>query len=79
MKKTRIILSSIDDIKSFVAYATAQSCAIDLMSGRYTVDGKSIMGIFSLDLSSPIEVIYYGNDSDADSFFTIIDDFKVKD
>lgn len=54
MKKYKIMLKTIDDIKVFAAAAAACDAELDLSSGRYVVDAKSIMGIFSLDLSKPI-------------------------
>ena len=56
MKSYSIMLSSIGDVKRFVNIAYAQPFDIDIVSGRYTIDAKSIMGIFSLDLSKPITV-----------------------
>jgi phosphotransferase system HPr-like phosphotransfer protein len=54
MKNYKIMLKTIDDIKVFAAAAAACEDELDLSSGRYVVDAKSIMGIFSLDLSRPI-------------------------
>ncbi|MEG1441373.1 MAG: HPr family phosphocarrier protein [Oscillospiraceae bacterium] len=54
MKKFTILLSSINDVKNFVNAVTKYEYEVDLISGRYVVDAKSIMGIFSLDLSKPI-------------------------
>jgi len=54
MKKYSIMLKTIDDIKLFASAAAAVDTELDLSSGRYVVDAKSIMGIFSLDLSQPI-------------------------
>ena len=54
MKKFKIMLKTIDDIKVFAAAAAGGDAELDLSSGRYVVDAKSIMGIFSLDLSKPI-------------------------
>ncbi len=51
-----IVLSTINDVKEFVGIVTTYDCDIDLLSGRYAVDAKSIMGIFSLDLSKPLKV-----------------------
>jgi hypothetical protein len=51
-----IKLDTFDKIKRFISIAEKLDYDIDLISGRYVVDGKSIMGIFSLDLSKPIEV-----------------------
>ena len=55
-----IQLNSIDDIKSFVRFANEHKGDITLQSGIYTVDGKSIMGVFSLDLSKPVKMIVEG-------------------
>ena len=54
MKTVFIRLSTIADVRDFVNIVTAYNGDIDLSSGRYVVDGKSIMGIFSLDLLKPI-------------------------
>ena len=62
MKEFTILLSSINDVKSFVNVVTKYDYEIDLISGRYIVDAKSIMGIFSLDLSQPIKVEAHGED-----------------
>ena len=56
MKTCSILLSSINDVKNFVNIVSRFDYDIDLASGRYVVDAKSIMGIFSLDLSKPIAV-----------------------
>ena len=54
MKTVKISLNSIDKVKSFVNDITKFDYDFDLVSGRYVIDAKSIMGIFSLDLSKPI-------------------------
>lgn len=51
-----IRLSSIQDVRTFVDIVTKYNIDIDLSSGRYIVDAKSIMGIFSLDLLNPIKL-----------------------
>ena len=53
MKTVQISLNSIDKVKSFVNDITKFDYDFDLVSGRYVIDAKSIMGIFSLDLSKP--------------------------
>ena len=59
MHTITIKLDSIDKVKEFVRLITAFDNDFDLRSGRYTVDAKSILGIFSLDLSKPIELDIY--------------------
>ena len=56
MKTIQISLNSIDKVKSFVNDITKFDNDFDLVSGRYVIDAKSIMGIFSLDLSKPIDL-----------------------
>ena len=56
MKTVQISLNSIDKVKSFVNDLTKFDYDFDLVSGRYVIDAKSIMGIFSLDLSKPIDL-----------------------
>ena len=56
MKTVQISLNSIDKVKSFLTDVTKFYYYFDLVSGRYLIDAKSIMGIFSLDLSKPIDL-----------------------
>ncbi len=49
-----IKLNSINDVKNFVGIVSQFKCDMDLLSSRYIVNAKSIMGIFSLDLSNPL-------------------------
>ncbi|MGN0495466.1 MAG: HPr family phosphocarrier protein [Lachnospiraceae bacterium] len=56
MKTVRISLNSIDKVKSFVNDIARFDAEFDLVSGRYVIDAKSIMGIFSLDISQPIDL-----------------------
>ena len=56
MKTVQISLNSIDKVKSFVNDLAKFDTDFDLVSGRYVIDAKSIMGIFSLDLSKPIDL-----------------------
>ncbi|MDO5456663.1 MAG: HPr family phosphocarrier protein [Eubacteriales bacterium] len=56
METVKISLNSIDKVKSFVNDITRFNSDFDLVSGRYVIDAKSIMGIFSLDLSKPIDL-----------------------
>ena len=67
MKTVRISLNSIDKVKSFVNDLVRFSDVdFDLVSGRYVVDAKSIMGIFSLDLSKPIDLNIHADESRMD-------------
>ena len=63
MKTVKISLNSIDKVKSFVNVISQFDSDFDLISGRYVIDAKSIMGIFSLDLSQPIDLTIHAEDN----------------
>ena len=63
MKTVKISLNSIDKVKAFVNEVTKFDAEFDLVSGRYVIDAKSIMGIFSLDLSKPIDLNIHAEDN----------------
>ncbi|MBQ7572633.1 MAG: HPr family phosphocarrier protein [Clostridia bacterium] len=64
MKTFNLLLNSINDVKDFVNTVSKYDFDVDLTSGRYVVDAKSIMGIFSLDLGKPIKVEVHSDDCD---------------
>lgn len=63
MVTVKICLNSIDKVKSFVNDLAKFDADFDLISGRYVIDAKSIMGIFSLDLSKPIDLNIHAEDN----------------
>ena len=63
MKTVKISLNSIDKVKSFVNEINRFNAEFDLVSGRYVIDAKSIMGIFSLDISRPIDLNIHNADN----------------
>ena len=64
MTTAKIMLSSINDVKNLVNIVNKYDFDIDLISDRYVVDAKSIMGIFSLNLSKPIKVEVHSDNCD---------------
>ena len=64
MYETMIELNAINDVKEFVNTVMLFDYDVDLVSGRYAVDAKSIMGIFSLDLSKPVKLIIHSENCD---------------
>ncbi len=64
MKTCKIRLSSIQDVRDFVEIVTRYDMEIDLSSGRYVVDAKSIMGIFSLDLMNTITLTAHSDNTE---------------
>ena len=76
MKTVQISLNSIGKVKSFVNAITQFDFDFDLISGRYVIDAKSIMGIFSLDLLNKIEVTVHSDD--CDKIFAALKDFIIE-
>ena len=71
MKTVQISLNSIDKVKSFVNDITKFNNDFDLVSGRYVIDAKSIMGIFSLDLTKPINLNIHAEEN-IDEIMTVL-------
>lgn len=74
MKEMMIKLATIQDIKDFNGIVEKYPFNIDLISGRYVVDAKSLMGIFSLDLLEPIKLVAHGDDPE---LFKQLEKFKA--
>ncbi len=66
------LLNSISDVKRFVDAANMLPCDIDVVSGRYRVDAKSLMGMFSLDLTKPVRIEFHGTNCDENRFRALI-------
>ena len=77
MNTVKISLNSIDKVKAFVNEVTKYDAEFDLVSGRYVIDAKSIMGIFSLDLSKPIDLNIH-SENNIDEILAKLDEFIVK-
>ena len=77
MKTVQISLNSIDKVKSFVNDITKFDYDFDLVYGRYVIDAKSIMGIFSLDLSKPIELNIHAED-DVDTILDVLKPYVIE-
>ena len=61
-KEMYVKINSIDKVKEFVKDAESFSCDIDVISGRYTINAKSLMGIFSIDLTKELKIIIQSED-----------------
>ena len=75
MNKMEIMLANVQDVRDFVNTVVLLDYEVDLAQGRYLIDAKSIMGIFSLDLLSPITVV--AHTEYADDFFAKLEKFKA--
>ncbi len=78
MKTVQISLNSIDKVKSFVNEVSKYDAEFDLVSGRYVIDAKSIMGIFSLDLSKPIDLNIH-SETDVEEILEKLSEFIVSE
>ena len=78
MKTVQISLNSIDKVKSFVNAITQFEFDFDLISGRYVIDAKSIMGIFSLDLSKPINLNIHAEGTTLDTILAVVQPYVIE-
>ena len=77
MKTVQISLNSIGKVKSFVNAISQFEYDFDLISGRYVIDAKSIMGIFSLDLSKNIDLNIHAEDN-IDEILSVLKPYIVE-
>lgn len=75
MAEKTVLLNAFEKTKNFNRIATKQEFDIDLVSGRYVVDAKSVVGIYSLDLSKPVKMVCHTDN--ADTFLDAIKDCLV--
>lgn len=72
-----VSLASIEDVKKFVDAANHCPCEVDVLSGRYIINAKSIMGLFSIDLAKPVRVEVHGTQEQGDAFQQSVSSFTV--
>ncbi len=77
MQTIQVSLNSIDKVKSFVNDINRFNCDFDLISGRYVIDAKSILGIFSLDLSRPIDLQIHAEGDTLEEILRVLDTYKI--
>jgi len=78
MKSVNIRLTMMTDhVRNFVSLVNRYPYDMDLRSGRYVVDAKSILGIFSIDLSRPIQLDIYSDD--CDDLIEALDGYLIRD
>lgn len=77
MKTVSISLNSIDKVKAFVNDISKYEFDFDLVSGRYVIDAKSIMGIFSLDLSKPIDLTIHAEGTNLEEVLKVLTPYII--
>ena len=78
MQEIQISLKSINDVKQFVQTLTMFDGEFELISGKYIVDAKSILGLFSVDLSKPVTLRIEVTDSKLDDILNAISKYREK-
>ena len=78
MKEATILLQSIEDVKDFNRIVALYEGDVDLVSGRYVIDAKSIMGIFSLDLSKPIDLNIHAEGATLDAILAVVQAYVIE-
>ena len=76
MQAVTISLAQVSQVQDFVNLVNRFPFDVDMVSGRYTVDAKSMLGIYSLDLSKPLQVLIYSND--CEELINALDAFSEK-
>lgn len=77
MNTVTVNLNGIEAVKRFNTVVSNFYSEIDIVKGRYVIDAKSIMGIFSLDLSKPIDVVIHShNEDEIVHFYDVMKEFK---
>ncbi len=77
MRKCKIYLNDFNKVRSFIGIADHLDCKLKLSSGGYAVDGKSILGIFTLDLSQAIEVSIVNDKPDPEICLKELESFMI--
>ena len=63
MTKVNVRLNSIEKVRDFVNIVTKFDYDFDLVHGRFVIDAKSIMGIYSLDLSKDVDLVIHTDEA----------------
>lgn len=78
MREVQISLRTIEEVKEFVQTITMFDGDFELISGKYIVDAKSILGLFSVDLSKPVTLRIDVNDSKMNEVLTVVEKYKAE-
>lgn len=77
MREVKVLLETIERVREFVSITNRFDIDLDLVSGRYTIDAKSILGIFSIDLSKPIVLRIHAEQDEAEEILELLKDYIV--
>ena len=79
MKNVKVSLISIEKVIAFVTEVNRFNAEFDLVSGRYVIDAKSMMGIFSLDISKPIDLNIHTDGEELDEILAKLESYIVEE
>jgi phosphocarrier protein HPr len=78
LTKVKVLLKNMDNVEKFVEITNKFNFDIDVIGGKRMVNGKSVLGLLTLDLTSPLSVILNTNKSnEVNEFINLINDFKI--
>lgn len=78
MEKVKILLNSIEKVKSFVNTISKFDSDFELVSGRRVIDAKSIMGIFSLDITKSMDLVIHSEEEEKEEVLVALDPYMKK-
>lgn len=78
MKNVKVFLGTIEGVKNFVNIVSKFDCDVDIISGRYVIDAKSIMGIFSINLSEPVMIQIHADGEEAEEAEKLLKPFILE-
>ena len=79
MVKVKILINSIDRAKQFTRIVSKLDAEMDIICGRYVINAKSIVGIFTIDLSQPVELRIHKDGEDAEKVVEKLGDYLVSE
>ncbi|MBD5559001.1 MAG: HPr family phosphocarrier protein [Clostridia bacterium] len=79
VKTVKVLINTIDKVKDFVRDTSQFDADMDLISGRYVIDAKSILGLFSLDLSKPLDLEIHASEPELSEILTALHPYIVSE
>ena len=79
VKTVKVLINTIDKVKDFVRDTSQFDADMDLISGRYVIDAKSILGLFSLDLSKPLDLEIHAGEPELSEILKTLKPYIVEE
>lgn len=78
MNEMKIQIETIEKVKKFEAIVVEMGSDVDLVSGRYVIDAKSILGVFSMDLTKPLKLVVHAPEEEVGKILEAFREFEVE-